>query len=247
MDIGRAITFVFDDEEWITKLAIGAALLLASVIPLVNIFTALVIAGYSLRLLRQVANGNDLPLPNWDDWGDDWIRGAKLVVAAVVYALPALLLSGIGALIGFIGSEMGNDGAAVVGLCNVGVSCLSSLWGILVALFFPGAMINFATKGEELGAFFRFSEIWDMIRSNLGDYVVAVIIGVLAEVVASFGLILCVIGVFVTGFWSTLVQSHLYGQVAAQAAGATMAPPARPSATSYGELDEPSPDQDDLA
>ena len=39
MDIGKAFTYMFDDEEWVQKLVIGGLLTLVSVIPLVNIFT----------------------------------------------------------------------------------------------------------------------------------------------------------------------------------------------------------------
>ena len=50
MDFGKAFTFAFDDKEWVTKLLIGGIL---SLIPIVN----LVVVGYTLKTLKNVADG----------------------------------------------------------------------------------------------------------------------------------------------------------------------------------------------
>ncbi|MBC7256387.1 MAG: DUF4013 domain-containing protein, partial [Chloroflexi bacterium] len=99
MDIGKSFTYVFDDEQWVQKVVIGALLLLASIIPIVNIFTALVVVGYALRVLKNVSDGAERPLPNWDNWGEDWIKGLLFVLGMLIYALPAILVGGIAAII----------------------------------------------------------------------------------------------------------------------------------------------------
>jgi hypothetical protein len=223
MDIGKSFTYMFDDPDWGKKLAIGSLLILASIIPVVNIFTALVVFGYSIRLLKNVSDGVAVPLPEWDDWGGDWVKGALAAVAMLIYSLPGMILGGMGgAGSGAMGSY-GNDGSAVAALCGMGGSCLSAIWGLAVAVVGCAAIIRYARQGT-FASFFEFGEIFKFIGANLSDFVVAVLMTIVASLVAALGVIACVIGVFFTYFWYCLVSSHLLGQVAAKAT-----PPAAPA------------------
>jgi len=62
MDVGKAFGYVFEDKNWLIKLLIGGILLF---IPVVNFIPI----GYALTALRNVAEGKESPLPEWDDWG----------------------------------------------------------------------------------------------------------------------------------------------------------------------------------
>ena len=216
MDIGKSFTYMFDDERWVQKLVIGGLLALVSVIPLVNVFTAPVIMGYSLRLLRNVAQKEEKPLPEWDDWGGDWVRGILAILAGIIYAIPIWIVS----LFSWIASYMAgyNDPAQVdgfLGFCMVVLSCLSALWGLLIAIVYPAAQIKYATEGQ-FASFFKFGEIFPFIRDNLSNYIVAILLTLVAGLIGGLGVILCVIGFFFTYFWALLVESHLYGQVKAE-------------------------------
>ena len=57
MDIGKAFSFVFEDEEWVSKILIGG---LIALIPLVG---QLVVLGYALKVAQNVAQGSPRPLP----------------------------------------------------------------------------------------------------------------------------------------------------------------------------------------
>jgi hypothetical protein len=233
MDIGKSFTFMFDDEKWVEKLVIGALLALASIIPLVNLFTGLVLIGYTLRLIKNVAEGNETPLPAWDDWGGDWVKGLMAALAWGIYSIPIWLASGAGAL--FEALAQSSDAA---GVCSVAVGCLSVLWGLAMGVVLPAGVINYAVSGE-FSSFFRFGDMFRLIGDNLGNYVVAILLGFVASIVASFGVILCGIGIFFTCFWGTLVSAHLLGQVKAGAAGPKLAVVASaPVAATYGELNE---------
>ncbi|MHB0857453.1 MAG: DUF4013 domain-containing protein [Anaerolineae bacterium] len=217
MNIGKAFRFMFDDEQWVQKLAIGGLLLLLSIIPLVNIFTLLVIAGYGLRVLRNVAAGREPALPNWDDWGGDFICGVHIGVALLIYSLPGILISGLSSGLNVIGTNSSStDTRSMVGLCMGALSCLSGLWSLVVGVVFPAALILFAGEGE-FTSFFRFGRIFRFIGDNLGNYVLALVMIFVAQLIGSLGVILCIIGVFFTGFWATLVSAHLLGQVKADA------------------------------
>jgi hypothetical protein len=240
MDLGKSFTFMFDDDKWVQKLAIGGLLILVSIIPLVNIFTLLVVTGYTLRLLKNTADGQKMPLPDWDDWGGDWIKGLMIILASLIYSAPIWLVSGFSALLGQF-ADSPRSGGEIAAVCIAGLSCLSVLWGLAVAVVLPAAIIKYAREGE-FGSFFKFGAIFKFIGDNLSNYIVAILLGVVAQFVAGFGVIACIIGVFFTGFWSSLVSSHLLGQVAFEAGPKTMLAAAgagsMPSVATYGELEE---------
>ncbi len=229
MDIGKAFTFPFEDEDWVKKLIIGAVLM---IVPIANFITI----GYMLRTLRNVAEGREKPLPEWDQWGDDFMKGLLVVVAGFIYSLPIVLVSVITAILGAVlGSAESQGAQGGVALCTTVLSCLSWLWGLAVALFLPAALVKYVQEGQ-FGSFFKFAEIWQWIRDNIKNYIIAVLIAIVARIVALVGVIACGIGVLFTTFWATVTTGHLLGQVVAQAA-----PPAGPAATSYGDYTPPSP------
>ena len=207
VDYGKAFTFVFEDKNWPTKLLIGGIL---SLIPIVN-FAAI---GYGLKVLKNVAEGAEQPLPEWSDFGDYFMQGLVSSLGGLVWAIPVILLSMAVAFISAIGGYEG-DPQAVLGplsLCATSLSCLSGLYGLFLGVVTPAAMTQYAVTGE-LGAMFRFGQIFKYITSNLGPYIIALLLGLVAGFIAGFGFILCVIGVVFTAFWATLVGNYLLGQV----------------------------------
>jgi hypothetical protein len=228
MDIGKAFTFPFDDEDWVKKLVIGAVLL---IIPIANFITF----GYMIRTLRNVAEGQAKPLPEWDQWGDDFMKGLLVVVAAFIYSLPIVLVNVITAILGAVaGSADSQSTQGVMALCTTVLSCLSGLWGLVVGIVIPAAVVKYAEEGE-FGSFFKFSEIFQWIRDNLKNYIIALLVIIVARIVASLGVIACGIGVLFTMFWATVTMGHILGQVVAQAN-----PPAA-AAMGYGDYTSPSP------
>ena len=228
MDIGKSFTYVFDDEKWVQKLGIGGLLLL---IPGVNVVTSLFVVGYSLRVLKNVAEGAETPLPEWDNWGEDWVHGFLFMLVAFIYSLPLIILAGIASGISAAtGYEAGSNVSTLASICGCGLSCLYALWGIAEAIVLPAAMINYAIEGD-FGSMFRFGDLFRFIRDNFSSYIVAVLLTFVAQFVASFGTILCVIGVVFTSCWAILVSVHLLGQVKAESVSA-------PPTATYGDLVE---------
>ncbi|UCC77962.1 MAG: DUF4013 domain-containing protein [Anaerolineales bacterium] len=207
MDYAKAFTFVFDDEDWVKKVLIGG---IVALIPIVN----LIVVGYGLRVLRNVAEGAEKALPEWDDFGDYFVQGLMSLLGGLIWAIPVILVSMLMGLISWVTGYEGDPYSvgAAIWLCMSGLSCLSGLYGLFLAAFIPAATTKYAVS-RDFAAFFRVSEIFRYITSNLGPYIIALLLGTVAGFIASFGLVLCLVGVVFTGFWASLVSNYLLGQV----------------------------------
>ncbi len=220
MDIGKAFTFVFEDEDWIVKILIAAAILLVGIlfswmlaIPL--ILAAALLSGYSVEITRRVIHGNPQTLPEWEDWGALIADGLKVIVIGIVYALPIILVSiCLGIPIGIFAEEA----EGLSSLLSVLLSCLSFLWGIVVSLLLPAAIAFYAAQ-DELGAAFRFGEVFAFVRDNLKTYLITFLMSWVAEFVGGLGSIVCGVGLLVTAPYGWMVTGHLYGQAYLEASG----------------------------
>ena len=205
MDVGRAFTYPFEDEDWLKKMIIGAVL---NLVPVVNFIGM----GYGLRQMKKVSQGQDLPLPEWDDWGGDFMKGLLVALAAIIYTLPIWLFQLVTVIVVAIAGNS-DAGNTVAGLCATAMSCLMAVYGIALAVWLPAAIMQYV-KEDSFGGFFRFADIWAFITGNLGDYLVAWLVYLLAGIVASIvGGIACGIGVLFTTFWSYLVMAKLFGDL----------------------------------
>ena len=86
MDVGKSIGYVFEDKKWTNKLLIG---LLVSIVPIVNF----ALLGWMIDIMRNVSKREPLPLPEWGDFGDKFVKGAILFVVGLIYSLPLLLIA----------------------------------------------------------------------------------------------------------------------------------------------------------
>ena len=223
MDIGKSFTYVFEDPNWIMKILIGG---IVSIVPIVN-FAAL---GYMVTTLKNVADGQAQPLPEWGNFGDYFMKGLYVFVGALIYIAPILVLyccmMVIPIALGGAGSAAGRDaGSALAGvgsILSMCLGCLMFLFILVVAVMFPAALTRYAMSSQ-LSTFWDFRGNFDLISKNLSNYIIAILIVWVAGFVAGFGMILCIIGVFFTSFWSQLVGAHVYAQFwrASQGQGAT--------------------------
>ena len=214
MDVGKSFTFMFEDKDWLVKILIGGVFTLLSVI-LVGIPFVL---GYVLEVIRRVIRQDPEPLPDWDNLGEKFVQGLVLLVIFIIWLIPVWFLACIQTGVSIaLANTQGSEGViTAVSLC---VSCLSVLWGIVVGLASPAICTRYAVSGQFASAF-QFGEIWNFTTKNLVNVIIAVLLSWVAGLIAGFGIILCVVGVFLTTFWSYLVMGHLFGQVYQRAVGA---------------------------
>ncbi len=221
MDIGKALTYITEDERWVMKVLIALAMTFFSFL----IIPAIILEGYMVAIARNVMKGEERPLPEWDDWGGFLRDGFNLFVALLVYTLPFWLLACIVGIstIGFSGlSEVSEDAAVAGMLATFGlVGCLTLLF-VLALLFVSPAVIVQYLRNNNLGACFRFGEVFGIVRDHIGD--IAIVVGIVfaimfvTSLVANIPCIGWIVSLLV-GPYLAVVWGHLYGQIAAKAGG----------------------------
>jgi hypothetical protein len=214
MDIGKSFSFVFQDPKWITKLLIGAVLLLIPIIGWIPV------TGYYLTTLKNVSDGKESPLPEWSDFGGFFMKGLYGWIGSIVWYLPAILIACCVGIIGVAGSSVGsaagrdNSGAitSAVSYLAICLNCLQSLFSFVAGVTLAAPMVRYANTSQ-LSVFWDIRGNLDFIMKNIGNYLIALLVGYVASFIALFGIILCVIGVLVTFFWAAMVNAFLFGQV----------------------------------
>lgn len=233
MDIGKAIGFVFEDPEWLKKVAIGAGLALVGVLftpVLIGLVPLMIIAGYGIQVTRNVMDRAERPLPEWDNWGDLLSLGFKIFVVQLVWALPAIAFS-VGSSLPAALAE-GSEVEGLLGICSAFCGCLSAILSIALVVVEPVIFFRFARTGG-FASGFEFGKIFRLLGQNIANVIVAIIIStvagfvlVLAGIIA--GTLALVIGLIVAVpaavLLSELIQAHLYGQVGREAEGKEMPP-----------------------
>jgi hypothetical protein len=224
MDFGRAFSYVTQDAKWLQKVGIAA---LVSLIPLVGQITVL---GWGIEIARRVINNDPEPLPDWNDFGGLLGKGFSAFVVTFAYLLPVILISSCSQLlVPLMGSGGNNDNsqmlvATALMIVSVCVGCFTLIYGIGVGFLLPAALGNVAATGQ-MSAGFRFGEVIGMVRAAPGPYLMVLLGSLLASFVASFGIILCFVGIFFTQAFAIAVNAHLWGQAYNAAKAAQAAQP----------------------
>ena len=205
MDYGKSFTFVFKDEKWISKFLVGVVI---SLVPIVNFATF----GYMLQLVKNVRDGEEYPLPDWDDFGKLLVDGLKFLVGFIVYFIPVILLSFFIIPVALIADSGSTEGAIAVAITLV--SCLIMLFAFLPMLFYPALYIQYA-KDDKISDMFRLGDMWDLVKADIANYIIVLLLILFVlGFIASFGVLICFVGIFFTTWWAQLASAHMIGQLA---------------------------------
>lgn len=217
---------------------------------LVGVAPYLLLGGYSVAVSRSLMDGHGEP-PQFTDWGQYARDGLFLGVIGIVYALPALVLGVVGAVLFFVTTllpgEVAEIGTLLLGLAGLVVG---GLYSLSYAYVFPVAMVNYARTGE-------LSSAWDV--GTLGavltdrDYAVAWALGAVALLAANSAgssLTWILVG-FLVFFYGQLVALYLFTagvvdslDVTSEPSGATSST-GEPAAGSAGDTADERPDEDE--
>lgn len=216
---------MFDDDNWFSKYLIGS---LVAMVPILNF----AVVGYGIEIMRSMARGDMVPLPSWDDLGQKFVDGLVIIVVSIIYTIPGLLLAIIPAAL-FALPALSTDqstqevlvSAAVLGYCCL---CgIAGLYFLAYSFFFPALEVRYARTGE-FGECFQVKKILDLATTNISDYILAWLVGLVAGLIAGavgtimfiliswipcIGWILTIIVLGVLTFWSLSVASYAYGMV----------------------------------
>jgi|UniRef100_A0A7C1XNB8 hypothetical protein len=218
MDLGRAFSYVFQDPQWVKKALIALVML---VIPIVG---WVILYGYMLRIMRQTALGADLPLPEWDDFGGDFLRGLKGFILQLLWNSPVLILSLCTLALSTITSsslaiQFAGDSSAsntplvtIPQIWSLCANCLSSVLSTFIAFIAPLFVTRFAVT-ERFSAALQLPEIFGEISRSGIQLFIVFIASLVLGIIALFGVVLCIVGIFGTLLYTLFVQAHLYGQV----------------------------------
>ncbi|MGH2535522.1 MAG: DUF4013 domain-containing protein [Thermomicrobiales bacterium] len=195
MDIGRAFNFPFRDSGWITKVLIGAVMVLIPIFGWFSLF------GYGMRIMRRVVEGADTPLPEWTDFGQLFVDGVKAFVVGIVWAIPSIVISAIA-------------GASD----SFGLQCLSWFVSVVTIAFTGAAIVPVALSGN-IADGLQFGTIINRVTSNIGDYALIIVMGFVLSFVAAAGLIAFIVGVLATIAYVSFISAHLWAQAYRRSTG----------------------------
>jgi hypothetical protein len=224
MNYGRAFSYVFEDPDWLKKVGIAG---LISIIPILG---QIIVLGWVLEVTRHIINGEPDVLPDWSNFGEFLSKGFQAFVIVFVYLLPVFLISGcfqgLNAVLLNVDNEQVQALASVVSIVSICVSCFIIIYEIAIGMILPAALGNFAATGQ-VAAGFRFNEVFGLIRTAPGPYIIVLLLYIVTGIIAGLGIIACFIGLFFTSAYAMTVNAHLWGQAykaAKTAEGMPLAP-----------------------
>lgn len=231
-DIEDAITYPFEDPDWVNKLLILGALALAGFI--IPILPWIFIYGYAAQITRQAAREGGLPrLPKWEDWSALLLDGLRATGVYLVYSLPvvALILIAIGSIFvptftAIIAESSAGAGDELIGpLMLVGVLLffalllLSFVVSIIVGLFTPLPLAR-AIVEQRFAAAFELRALWALAKANFGGLVITWLlvagIGLLASIgvqVLAATIILAPVGAVLMTAYMPLIKAAFFARL----------------------------------
>ncbi|MBI3731998.1 MAG: DUF4013 domain-containing protein [Chloroflexi bacterium] len=233
MDIRKAFTFMFEDEQWIRKLLVTSIVTMFSSLLFIPY---LLIWGYQVELMQNVIRGEARPLPVWNQIGDKALKGLKFFVIVLGYFLPLLValicvvvIQAASALkTADFNSLTAQDLRALVS-ASLPFICVGPLYLIAVFALWPASLILYAANNRVSDAF-RVGQVLGFVRRNAGNYLrmllsvlvaglipVALIVfpflilGLMVPALRSNSLLNAAVSAAPTT-WTLMVAGHLYGQ-----------------------------------
>jgi hypothetical protein len=228
--------FPFQGPKWQNSFIIGSVLTFGSFI--IPIIPLIFVAGYGMQIMRQAIKGQEIELPEWNDWGKLATDGLRMMGIGLIYTLPGFVVLVGGMVFYFAGSftlplmaafgqDNGGPSAAfpLVIFLLMAVLFLSLLVGFVLyalgAIPLPAATAHFVAK-DHFGAAFHVREWWPLVRVNKLGYLIAfvVVFGLywimsFVLMITYYTMILCFLVPFLAGpilFYLALISAALFGQ-----------------------------------
>ena len=126
--------------------------------------------------------------------------------------LDALLVAGRGAVPRLLLPALEEGDPEILSGALAGCAvCFVVPLALAITFFLPAAFLA-AVEQQRFGAAFEIGRHWDFIRRNAVNYLLAILIYLIARILGGFGFILLCIGVVFTGFWAFLITTYGFAQ-----------------------------------
>ena len=195
MNFGKAFTYLLHDDNGLIKIGINLVVTLVASIMMIFFGLGIIVfaaqEGYKVQLIKNMLEGEEKPLPSWDQWGKKITQGFHVVLANIVYnILPLLVLCG--ALIPAVTAALplfdiietdpetqeifftDQDKAEAI-FTQIGTTSLPFLYLtplLLIYYVVTGALVNLATvryaQSGQVGEFFKVASLWGGVTKNMG-------------------------------------------------------------------------------
>ena len=146
--------------------------------------------GYAGVIMESIIRENSEPfMPEWKDLGKMFTLGLKMGFAVFVYSLPAIIVMLVGYatmmiptfIQAFSRPQSYQDVSPFIGMSMLGMFGGMAFFGIGLLLFLPTLlalppMLSHVAATNSFSAAFHFKDWWKVFRSNIGGFVVALIV-----------------------------------------------------------------------
>lgn len=218
MDLSKTVSYIFEDDDWVSKIAITGLVSIGAGLSifLVGFVFVAALLGWTIELIRNVLADEVHPMPKWDNFMDKVRLGVNPMIAYVVYFLPTIFVICVFAVIPMMmaGGSVNED---VIGLVGVSTMCviipILIIYSIVASLLYVVGLIDYCKK-QEIGVFFKFGRLWRILTHNrqltgqfmLYYFVIALGLGVVGSIPF--------VGSLAAVAFQTPVTAHLVGQYA---------------------------------
>ena len=245
LDFEKSLTYIAKDPQWGNKLLAGSGLVLATFViflfPLLMLLTGsipvvifsltiamiasfaiwLIVSGYICKAvhLRITQPENDI-LPDWSNFGELFVTGAKYFFGYFLYVLPVCLtafLCGFLFIFGTVSSASSDGSGAFAFLFVVLLGAITLFLYVLTLLFLPLMMVNFF-KNRKVLSFVNLKQGYEMLKNNVGNYFILILlfiaVGMIGQLICSvlFATIVGIILLPILYFYMYLVIVELTAQ-----------------------------------
>lgn len=219
--IGTSLRFPFQGDDWVRPFLLGSLCALTSFL----VLPAIVLYGYTLRVIRAGATGQE-ELPAFDDWEGLLVDGIKAYAVVLVYTVPLTIVMSVLIFLVIGASAVGLSAAGSAGAegiaAGLGVLTIVGFLAVFavslaVTYVIPASIVGLATQ-EDLSAAFDLTAIRNLVtsRTYLAGMLVITAVAIVGFTLAA-PLIFLLVG-FAVQFYLQVVIGHYLGQVARQAA-----------------------------
>lgn len=198
---------------------------------IVPIIPSIFLVGYGGLIMRSIIRDKVEPfMPEWKDWSGMFTLGLKLFGASFIYLLPAILVMmfGYAAMMAPAFIEAFSHPQSYSGTSPfTGVSIISmfggmAAFGIGLLLIIPFSlilppMLSHVVATDSFSAAFHFRDWWQVLRSNIGGFFVALILSaglsyllIFAIQILYMTIVLCIVIPFVMAFITAYLSAVAY-------------------------------------